>query len=142
MTDRKNNPAKIIQAAGGLVWRTTPNGREVAVIHRGRYGDWTLPKGKLNPGENWEEAAVREVKEETGCNVKLESFAGEVNYEVKGAPKTVLFWNMIPIGECKFEPSEEVNQVAWLPVQKALERLDYAGERELLRTSSLKLSLE
>lgn len=136
MTDEKNHHAKIIQAAGGLVWRTSPNGREIAVIYRGRYEDWTLPKGKLNPGENWQEAAVREVKEETGCDVKLESFAGEVNYEVKGVPKIVLFWNMASIGECRFEPSEEVNQVVWLTVQKALERLDYAGERELLRTNS------
>lgn len=135
MTDEKNHNAKIIQAAGGLVWRTSQNGREIAVIHRGRYGDWTLPKGKLNPGESWQEAAVREVKEETGCSVELESFAGEVNYEVKGVPKIVRFWNMTAVGECRFEPSEEVNQVLWLTAQKALERLDYAGERELLRAN-------
>lgn len=129
-------PLNIIKASGGLVWRISSHGKEIAVIHRRRYGDWTLPKGKLNPGEDWQEAALREVKEETGCDVSVESFAGEVSYEVEGVLKNVLFWNMKPIGKCDFEPSEEVDQVVWLPVQKALERLDYQGERELLRKVS------
>jgi 8-oxo-dGTP pyrophosphatase MutT (NUDIX family) len=128
--------ANTIKAAGGLVWRDSAHGREVAVIHRARYGDWTLPKGKLKPGEDWESAAVREVKEETGYDVHLKSFAGKVNYSVEGIPKVVQFWNMEPIGESKFESSEEVESVMWLPVQKALEVLDYDGERELLRATA------
>ena len=125
-----------IRAAGGLVWRKSDLGKEVAIIHRTRYGDWTLPKGKLNPGEDWLKAARREVKEETGCEVELESLAGVVKYEVENKPKIVCFWNMMAVGECDFKPSDEVDQVVWLPVQKALEILDYADERELLRRNS------
>jgi 8-oxo-dGTP diphosphatase len=132
-----NNSVNTIRAAGGLIWRDSARGREVAVIHRARYGDWTLPKGKLKPGEDWRDAAIREVKEETGYNVQLQSFAGVVSYEVKGVPKVVKFWNMVPIGESKFEPSEEVDRVTWLSLQKALEVLDHDGERELLRKIAL-----
>jgi 8-oxo-dGTP diphosphatase len=132
-----NNGVNTIRAAGGLIWRDSVRGREVAVIHRARYGDWTLPKGKLKPGEDWRDAAIREVKEETGYNVQLQSFAGVVSYEVKGVPKVVKFWNMVPIGESKFEPSEEVDRVTWLSLQKALEVLDHDGERELLRKIAL-----
>lgn len=121
-----------IQAAGGIVWRRSNFKKEVAIIHRARYGDWTLPKGKLETGEDWIQAAQREVKEETGCEVELKDFAGEVRYEVKGRDKIVHFWNMLKAGECKFEPSEEVDQVVWLSVEEALKKLDYAGERELL----------
>jgi len=132
----ENNAVNTIRAAGGLVWRDSVHGREIAVIHRARHRDWTLPKGKLEPGEDWKEAAVREVKEETGYCVQLKSFAGKISYNIKGTPKVVQFWNMEPIGESKFEPSKEVDRVRWLSVQKALEVLDYDAERELLRNNS------
>jgi 8-oxo-dGTP diphosphatase len=135
MADEDNN-VNTIRAAGGLVWRDSVHGREIAVIHRARHGDWTLPKGKLEPGEDWKDAAVREVKEETGYSVQLKSFAGMVSYIVNGTPKVVQFWNMEPMGESKFEPSAEVEKVMWLSVQKALEVLDYDAERELLRNNS------
>ncbi len=133
MAEGEKSP-NAIGAAGGLLWRNSEKGKEIAIIHRERYGDWTLPKGKLKAGEDWQDAAVREVKEETGCDVKVESFAGNVTYSVKSIPKIVLFWNMILIGECLFKPSEEVDQVVWMDIQIALKRLDYDGERELLRT--------
>lgn len=129
------NETDVIQAAGGLVWRNSPRGKEVAIIHRVRYGDWTLPKGKLKPGERWQDAALREVAEETGCKVELGTFAGSVSYTVNGVPKIVLFWNMNLVGECEFQPSEEVGQLRWLPIQAALKRLDHPGERVLLQDS-------
>lgn len=65
----------VIEAAGGIVWRDRQRNR-IAVVHRTKHGDWTLPKGKLHQGEDWIAAALREVREETGCTVKLESFVG------------------------------------------------------------------
>ena len=136
MADDKNS-VKVIQAAGGLLWRDSDRGKEVAVIHRARYGDWTLPKGKLKAGEPLHEAALREVREETGCKAQLGSFAGSVSYTVRGNPKVVVFWNMDLVGECDFQPSEEVRQVIWMSVQEAIRRLDYPGERGLLMDSQI-----
>jgi 8-oxo-dGTP pyrophosphatase MutT (NUDIX family) len=81
----------IIRAAGGLLWRTGKDGRRrLAVIHRPHREDWSLPKGKLKDGEHWEEAALREVEEETGCKARIASFAGAVHYVPKRTPKVVL----------------------------------------------------
>ena len=82
------------------------------------------------------DAAAREVKEETGCNVQLRDFAGTVSYETGGRQKIVQYWNMESVGQSEFKPSEEVAEVKWLSVQKALEMLDYGGEREMLRKNS------
>lgn len=134
----KNSETSIIEAAGGLVWRDSPSGKRVAVIRRSRYGgDYTLPKGKLKPGEDWQDAALREVFEETGCNVCLGSFAGVNSYTVQGKPKLVLFWNMTVTGESDFKPSEEVEEILWLPAEEAEKKLDYPGERVLLRPKEL-----
>ncbi len=123
---------RLIQAAGGLVWRQGSNGRELAVIHRRRYQDWSLPKGKLKNGESWRQAALREVLEETGCEVLLGDFAGQIDYVVGGTPKRVLFWHMQTVADCQFHPNEEVDAIEWLSPGQALERLNYAGERALL----------
>jgi 8-oxo-dGTP pyrophosphatase MutT (NUDIX family) len=122
----------MIKAAGGLVWRQGPGGRELALIHRRRYKDWSLPKGKLKNGESWQQAALREVQEETGCEALLGDFAGQIDYEVRGTPKRVLFWHMQVIDECQFDPNEEVDAIEWLSPDRALKRLNYAGERALL----------
>lgn len=122
----------VIRAAGGLVWRLSSGKHVIAVIHRPRYDDWALPKGKVQEGEDWEVAATREVEEETGCKTRLGSFAGSLSYQVKSKPKVVLFWNMYPMAECEFQPSAEVDQVLWLTVEAALKRLDYPAERNLL----------
>ena len=77
------------------MWRTGPTGTaELAVIHRPKYDDWSLPKGKLKPGEGFREAALREVEEETGCRARLLLFAGITFYFVSRRPKVVLFWHM------------------------------------------------
>jgi 8-oxo-(d)GTP phosphatase len=126
----------MIFAAGGLVWKETPEGRKIAVIHRSRYDDWSLPKGKLFEKESWEEAAIREVKEETGCDVRITGFAGPVSYRVKGTPKIVLYFTMEAVRESLFTDSSEVKEVLWLSPEEALGRLDYEGERALLSRAS------
>jgi 8-oxo-dGTP pyrophosphatase MutT (NUDIX family) len=126
----------VIFAAGGLVWRGTPQGHEIAVIHRSRYGDWTLPKGKLEPEESLLEAAVREVREETGCQVRIATFAGAMGYEVRGVPKIVAMWNM-EVVECDpLVGSDEVDGMEWLSVGAAMNRLDHALERDLLAVAA------
>ena len=133
MTKNNNIEAKVIEAAGGLLWNDTPHGRKLALIHRERYDDWTLPKGKREPGESWQETALREVWEETGCEAQLESFAGSTAYTVKGVAKVVLFWNMSIVEECKFKPNPEVDGMEWLAREDALGRMSYEGEREVVR---------
>jgi 8-oxo-dGTP pyrophosphatase MutT (NUDIX family) len=131
-----DQPVKIVAASGGLIWRLATGGRELIVIHRRRHGDWTLPKGKVQPGESWIQCAIREVREETGFNVEVESPAGWVCYDVGEITKVVRFWNMRPIGDSQFQGSEEVVSVHWLTPQEAVKRLDHEGERLLIRQVS------
>ena len=125
-------PTDVIRAAGALLWQGPPERRLVAVVHRNRYDDWTLPKGKLKDGESWQKAALREVKEETGYDAQILGFAGTVSYEVKGRPKIVRYWHMTAQGEPS-ELDDEVNEVVWLPIEQAIERVQYPLEKSLLR---------
>ncbi len=120
-----------IQAAGGLVWR----GGRLAVIHRPKHRDWSLPKGKLEPGETFPDAALREVAEETGCRARLGAFAGYTLYRVKRRPKLVLFWHMFAEGACRFEANGEVDRLEWLRPSEALAKLNHEVERRLLRSA-------
>jgi 8-oxo-(d)GTP phosphatase len=124
-----------IEAAGGLLWRVVDGQPQLAVVHRPRYDDWSLPKGKVEPGESFETAAVREVQEETGCSARLGMMAGTLRYLVDGFTKEVRFWHMDVEGECQFISSPEVDQLAWLSIPDALRKLDYPGERAILRAS-------
>jgi 8-oxo-dGTP diphosphatase len=118
----------LIRAAGGVVVR---DGR-VLLIHRERYDDWSLPKGKLEEGESWEQAAVREVWEETGVRGRLGAYLGESHYTVRGAPKEVRWWRMETDDEAS--PSNDVDAVRWASVDEARALLSYAHERQLLET--------
>jgi 8-oxo-dGTP diphosphatase len=122
-----------VQAAGGVVSRQGPNGVvEVAVVHRPKYGDWSLPKGKLDPGETFEQAAVREVQEETGMRCGLERELGQAMYtDSKGRPKLVRYWLMTPL-DGDFTPNREVDRLEWLSVGEARDRLSYELDRELM----------
>ena len=120
-------------AAGGLVWRDLEHLPKLAIIHRPKYGDWTLPKGKPDPGESLAETARREVREELGCEVSFLEFAGTTHYRRdKGKLKVVLFWHMVPAGEFTFKPNNEVDQMQWLSREEALEKLDHSADIELL----------
>ena len=124
----------LVRAAGGIVWRDRSR-RELAVIYRDRYApsECCLPKGKLDPSEGWEQAAVREVLEETGCEAEIAGFAGLLHYQVGNRPKVVVYFDMLSIAEGAFLPSKEVTKMAWLKPPEALGELAHEGERELLR---------
>jgi 8-oxo-dGTP diphosphatase len=115
-----------VEAAGGVVLR----GGRVAVVHRPKYDDWSLPKGKLDPGESFEDAALREVEEETGLRCSLVRELPAVQYEVRGRPKLVRYWAMEVEGETPFEPNEEVDEIRWLGPDEALALLSYDRDRE------------
>jgi 8-oxo-dGTP pyrophosphatase MutT (NUDIX family) len=131
MSKQRTSGHELIRAAGGLLWRPVQSGYEIAVIRRQRYGDWTLPKGKLDPGEDWTAAALREVREETGFAAKLLGFAGALTYATDKGPKVVRYWHMLPRGE-PGPVENEVAELVWLPIADARERLDYDLERGIL----------
>jgi 8-oxo-dGTP diphosphatase len=117
-----------VLAAGGLVLR---DGR-VAVVHRPRYDDWSLPKGKLDEGESFEDAALREVEEETGLKCTLKRQIGDTSYsDRKDRPKLVRYFEMEPASG-DFTPNDEVDELIWLEPAEALDRLSYAFDRELV----------
>jgi len=127
-----SDPVEVIHAAGGILWRDKSK-NELLVIHRKRYDDWTLPKGKLMKRENWSDAALREVKEETGINAEFLDFAGCNCYEVEGVPKIVVFWNMAPINGAIFKSNTEGDRGLWLDIDKAVEKLQYPGEKKIIQ---------
>ena len=122
-----------VKAAGGVVWRRGAGGIEVAVAHRPHRGDWSLPKGKLDPGESWEEAALREVLEEIGLRCKLGRELSPTSYrDQKGRAKVVRYWLMEPeSGE--FEPNREVDEIRWLNPTAAADLLTYEHDKQLVR---------
>lgn len=127
-----SRPTKGITAAGGVVWRIRDGAPEVLVIHRPRYDDWTLPKGKLLPGEPDLAAAVREVGEEVGAEVAVQRRIGTIKYLVGDARKKVTYWSMrYRAGE--FEPNDEVDSVRWLRVGRAYQLLTYNVDRSVMR---------
>ena len=117
-----------VEAAGGVVER---DGR-VLLVHRPRYDDWSFPKGKLDPGESFEDAALREVEEETGVRCSLGRELPSTRYEVNGRPKLVRYWLMTPRDELEFTPNEETDEVRWVPRDEALVLLTYDRDRDLL----------
>jgi 8-oxo-dGTP diphosphatase len=112
-----------VQAAGAVLWRPGATAAEVAVVHRPKYDDWSLPKGKLDHGEAAVAAAVREVREETGATAVVERALGTSRYTVavdgRDVPKTVRWWSMRATGG-RFEPCREVDAIRWLPAADAL----------------------
>jgi 8-oxo-dGTP diphosphatase len=120
------------RAAGGVVVRDGEQGPEVAVVHRPRYDDWSLPKGKLAPGESWRDAAVREVREETGMRCQPGPELPPALYrDRKDRPKLVRYWLMRAL-DGDFEPNDEVDRLRWLGLAEAEGLLDYEHDRELV----------
>jgi 8-oxo-dGTP diphosphatase len=121
-----------VKAAGGVVRRRGADGVRFAVIHRPRYDDWTLPKGKAEDGEDAEDTARREVLEETGFRCELGPPIAEVRYtDHLGRPKVVRYWLMYP-AEGVFIPNEEVDDLRWITAEQARELLTYGHDRVVL----------
>jgi 8-oxo-dGTP diphosphatase len=129
-------PRKVL-AAGAVVWRPAGDDIELLVIHRPTHGDWTIPKGKVDPGERLPVTAVREVLEETSVPIRLGLPISTIEYEVaRPEPilKQVSYWVGRPIGSGQISHTgdHEVDEVRWVTAAKAPERLTYARDRELV----------
>jgi 8-oxo-dGTP pyrophosphatase MutT (NUDIX family) len=123
-----------VRAAGGAVWRRAGQRVEVLVVHRPRYDDWSLPKGKLEAGESFEQAARREVAEEAGVAVELGDELPSARYlDRKGRPKLVRYWAMRAVGDVSWRPTAEVDDRRWVALDEAEALLTYAHDRLLVR---------
>lgn len=133
----RRSGSRLVYAAGAVLWRpgsvdADDNDVEIAVIHRPRYDDWSLPKGKVDPGETAPVAAVREVHEETGQHAVLGRRLDLVSYPIDQGVKKVYYWAARAIGG-EFVPGNEVDRLLWLPLAEAMQRLDYTQDRKVLR---------
>ena len=128
----------VIRAAGGVVLRRSRSGEtEIAIIHRPAYNDWTFPKGKVEPDESPEDAALREVREETGLRCELVRPLGCTAYvDRRGRDKVACYWEMEVRGG-KFKPGIEVDKMLWLTVDEAAKRLTYGRDKTLLQQQDL-----
>ena len=125
-----------VRAAGGVIVRDGC----ILLVHRPRYDDWTLPKGKLEHGESWEDGALREVEEETGMRCRLGEELEPASYQDrKGRDKVVRYWLMEPENDTDFVPNDEVDQLRWLAPAEALELLSYPHDRELVQSAAERL---
>ena len=132
MTAELPSPTETVQAAGGLVVRRLDGALQIVVVHRPVQQDWSFPKGKLEPRETFEMAALREVREETGMACRLLRFIGHTEYvDRKGRPKAVAYWVMAAEAGF-FTPNAEVDELRWLTLETASRFLSYPRDRELV----------
>ena len=123
-----------VRAAGGVITRPGPNGvLEVLVVHRPKYDDWSLPKGKAEPDETDEDAAVREVEEETGLRCQLGEELASVRYRDRfGRKKEVRYWRMHVVDEGSWSPNDEIDEKRWIGAAESDTLLTYEADRRLV----------
>jgi 8-oxo-dGTP diphosphatase len=120
---------EFVYCAGGLVWQNN----QVLLIQSREDHAWKLPKGHIDGDDpSWEHAAQREVKEETGYDTIITDFAGFTKYPLRQRTKVVLYWHMLPVGDWRFEPSDEIERCEWLPFRDAVDRLSYVNDKKFL----------
>lgn len=130
---------EVVRAAGCVVYRAGPNGLEVLVVHRPRYDDWDLPKGKREPDESDVECAIRETEEESGFRGAVEAELAADTYRVRGRDKVVR-WFLMRCTDGAFQPNDEVDEIRWLSPDEAREILSYGHARSLVETVSASLA--
>jgi len=132
VTGEAGKHPRLVRAAGGAVWRRGEEGLEVILVHRPKYDDWSLPKGKLDPGESSEEAAVREVAEEATVAVRLGPELPSVTYEDRfGQTKVVRYWAMT-VRSGLAGGDHEVDLAQWFTLPEAISLLSYEHDRPVL----------
>jgi 8-oxo-dGTP diphosphatase len=133
MTHQGDAGSTAVRAAGVVLWRAAPvaGGVEIALIHRPRYDDWSLPKGKLKRGEEFAAAALRETREETGLECDLGAALPVTRYLVDGRPKEVRYW-AARARPGSFAANDEVDHMVWLPPRAARHRLTHDRDRPLV----------
>lgn len=124
---------KKVFAAGTVTLRSTDSGPQVLMVHRPRYDDWSLPKGKLEPEEYLPGCAVRETAEESSVEARLGMPVGELIYPVGSGVKAVTYWLGHPVEAYRHKANHEVDQIGWFSVTNALRKSSYPDERELIR---------
>jgi 8-oxo-(d)GTP phosphatase len=136
MANHKPAPkdSRLIKAAGGVAWRPGPGGEpEILLVHRKKYDDWSLPKGKMEPGEPLPVTAVREVLEEGGARLALGRRLISVRYNVGGRPKRVHYWAARVLSvDAHAVPNSEVDEIAWVPASSAVDKVSYSHDHGVL----------
>jgi len=129
----KESEAALIQAAGAVLWRKSDKSKlEIAIIHRPRYDDWSLPKGKVETGESHISAGYREIQEETGYESTFGPEIGTVVYKLEGAPKEVRYWAAAATVKTGTPNPQEVDEISWLEPEKAKEKLTNKDDRAIV----------
>lgn len=124
----------MIRAAGALLWRENSQLEiEIALIHRPRYGDWSLPKGKVDDGETTLQCAYREVFEETGVKAQFTRELGSVEYQESGESKRVKYWAAkAPLSSQQFIVNEEVDEIRWLTPVDATTLASHDSDKSII----------
>ena len=126
----------LVRAAGVVLLRGTPENREVLIVHRPRRSDWSLPKGKIDPGEHVLAAAVRECMEESSYLPQLGAPLPTLTYTALGRPKQVQYWAASVRSHDTFIPNDEVDEIRWLPVEQARHQLTYEHDADTVESAT------
>lgn len=130
MNVKQETNTSAIRAAGGLILQTKDGVVSTVLIHRPKYDDWSIPKGKVDPGETLQQTALREVREETFLECTLGAPLTTQHYPAQN--KTVHYWVMHVVADHGFVPNVEVDQLRWVPLDRAAGLLDYAQDKSLI----------